>query len=118
MYPLPCHACANIVQERCTLCLGILMQTSGDEMQCFLSFIVAFGPNSDIHNASVCFSPLSRISSCDAVLTVNLPINVRGPQNAESVKWLVIFRTYRPTQIYPLRKEKALNVLVIFCRLS
>ncbi|KAA0704685.1 Dihydropyrimidine dehydrogenase [NADP(+)] [Triplophysa tibetana] len=47
------------------------------------------------------------------VLTVNLPINVRGPQNAESVKRLVIFRTDRLTQIYPLRKEKALNFLVI-----
>lgn len=66
-----------------------------------------------MHNASAYFPPWSRISSCDAFLTVNLPINVRRPRNAESVKWLVIFLTGRPTRIYPLRKEKAMNVLVI-----
>lgn len=53
------------------------------------------------------------IFSCNAFLTVNSPINVRAAENAESVKLLVIFRMDRLPQIYPLRKEKAMNVLVI-----
>lgn len=53
------------------------------------------------------------VFSCAAFLTVNSPINVRASESAESVKALVIFHMDLLPQIYPLRKEKAMNVLVI-----
>ncbi len=45
--------------------------------------------------------------------SVNSAINVRGSENTESVKALVFFRMDCLPQIYPLRKEKAMNILVI-----
>ncbi len=45
--------------------------------------------------------------------SVNSPINVRSSENAESVKALMIFHMDRLPQMYPLRKVKAMNVLVI-----
>lgn len=62
-------------------------------------------------NASACFLPAC--VPCNAFLTVNSPINVRGLENAEPVKVLMIFRMDRLPQIYPLRTEKPMNVLVI-----
>lgn len=91
----------------------ILTYAARDEMEvCFVLYALYIRIRCKINvNASACFLPAC--VPCNAFLIVNSPINVRGSENAESVKALVFFHMDCLPQIYPLRKEKAMNILVI-----